>query len=62
MTDIGEFSPCPFCGGSDLKLVHLSTGIRCNGCGMESVLAPGTYLGRKDDRMAQLVSRWNRRA
>lgn len=60
MSDMDEFSPCPFCGSTDLVLVHLSTGVKCKSCGMVSMIS--NVPGKKADRVSYLASCWNRRA
>lgn len=60
--ELDQFSPCPFCGGTHLKLVHFSSGVRCIDCGIEAVLVPGAISGKKQDRISYLALIWNRRA
>ena len=59
--ELDQFSPCPHCGGTNLKLVHFSSGIRCIDCGLETVLVPGVISGKKQERIAYLAMLWNRR-
>lgn len=61
MSDTDMFSSCPFCGSTDLRIVHMSSGVRCNGCMLEVVLAPGAIRGGRNDRLIALATRWNQR-
>lgn len=62
MTDMSEFSPCPFCGGTDLEITYFSTGVRCRSCGMTSVAPGSSCAGKKENRIRVLISKWNQRA
>lgn len=60
---IEMFSPCPFCGSTDLKIVNLSSGVACLHCGMTTTLSSKVIVsaGKKQDRIITLASRWNQR-
>lgn len=64
MSDLIEmFSPCPFCGSTNLKIVNLSSGIACQHCGMTATLSSKVIAmaGKKQDRVLTLASKWNQR-
>lgn len=62
-SDMDMFSPCPFCGGTDLKIVNFSSGVRCGCCGMTVTLSSSAIrsAGKKQNRVITLASYWNRR-
>lgn len=65
MTDseIDMFSPCPFCGSSDLRIVNFSSGVKCEHCGVTVTLSSAVIrsAGKKQNRVIALASYWNKR-
>lgn len=69
-----ELNPCPFCGSSDVKIVHdcigvspyrlgLPSGVYCNCCNVETNFIYGSKTFKRSEKEIkdELIAKWNNR-